>query len=240
MCVSGIDWDIEGNDDLSSEYNTFTVDCLDLMGVFSQLAKNDGYFVSLVPAESYLDVTTSVFDRDLTHNYPEWEALYPNFLYHGHNAYAYLIAKYGLSTYDMISIQLYESYSHADYNVTQLAQPFSAYLFNIVQEYSAGWEIDFDMDAEVNDVNNQTVVIPTTQLVIGLANGWASSNSKALFVPTSEVRLGYDALDAIGLSPKGFVYWDIADDGMVIDVGDGVKVEFYMSKELNSILHIRT
>ena len=36
---AGWDWDIEGNDDLQSPYNTFTVECLDLMGRISQLAK---------------------------------------------------------------------------------------------------------------------------------------------------------------------------------------------------------
>jgi hypothetical protein len=47
----GIDWDIEGNDDFSSPYNHFTVECLDLMGRFSQLAKEKGsYIVSMVPA----------------------------------------------------------------------------------------------------------------------------------------------------------------------------------------------
>lgn len=36
----GIDWDLEGNDDLESPYNHFTIDCLDKMGEISQLAKN--------------------------------------------------------------------------------------------------------------------------------------------------------------------------------------------------------
>jgi hypothetical protein len=42
----GFDWDVEGNDDLSSPYNQFTVECLDLMGKMSQLAKADGFVVS--------------------------------------------------------------------------------------------------------------------------------------------------------------------------------------------------
>ena len=35
----GIDWDLEGNDVLSSPYNFFTLDCLTHMGMISQLAK---------------------------------------------------------------------------------------------------------------------------------------------------------------------------------------------------------
>lgn len=36
---------------------------------------------------------------------PDWQ---PDFLYHGRNLYGYLLAKYGLHTFDFISIQLYE------------------------------------------------------------------------------------------------------------------------------------
>jgi beta-glucosidase len=35
----GIDWDFEGNDDLGSEENVFTVDCLEKMGEISRLMK---------------------------------------------------------------------------------------------------------------------------------------------------------------------------------------------------------
>lgn len=35
----GLDWDLEGNDDLKSPYNVFTKDCLDKMGEISRLAK---------------------------------------------------------------------------------------------------------------------------------------------------------------------------------------------------------
>jgi hypothetical protein len=35
----GLDWDLEGNDDLESPYNVFTIECLDKMGEISRLAK---------------------------------------------------------------------------------------------------------------------------------------------------------------------------------------------------------
>ncbi len=38
----GVDWDLEGNDDLSSEWNHFTPDCVNLVGEFSQAAKRAG------------------------------------------------------------------------------------------------------------------------------------------------------------------------------------------------------
>ena len=36
----GIDWDLEGNDDLTSPHNHFSIDCLEKMGHISVLAKN--------------------------------------------------------------------------------------------------------------------------------------------------------------------------------------------------------
>ena len=73
------------------------------MGRLSQLAKSAGYLVAMAPAESYLDPTTHLFDLTLTHTYPEWEALQPDFRYHGHNTYAYLLARYGTTTLPLLS-----------------------------------------------------------------------------------------------------------------------------------------
>ena len=101
-----------------TQWNTFTQACLDVMGEMSVAAHKDGFLVTLVPPESYLDASTSDYDRSLTHSYPEpW---HPEFKYHGHNVYAYLLAKYKLATFDLIDIQLYESYSHATYFIDQL------------------------------------------------------------------------------------------------------------------------
>jgi hypothetical protein len=37
------------------------------MGTLSKAAHDDGFIVTLVPPESYFDVTTSSYDRSLTH-----------------------------------------------------------------------------------------------------------------------------------------------------------------------------
>ena len=52
----------------------------------------------MTPPESYLDPTTSVFDLSLLHTYPEWKETQPDFTYHGHNTYAYLLAKFANTT----------------------------------------------------------------------------------------------------------------------------------------------
>ena len=45
----GVDWDLEGNDNATSVFNTMSVETLALVGRFSQLARADDYIVSLVP-----------------------------------------------------------------------------------------------------------------------------------------------------------------------------------------------
>ena len=133
---------------VTSPYNTFTVEVLDTVGVFSQLAQADGYIVSLVPPESYLDpLTAPLYDRSLLWAYPDgWQ---PNFKYHGHNAYAMLLAKYAnttfgstvVPTFDLVMIQLYETYSHADYYITAATPRVTAaeYLVSWVPRVTKGW-----------------------------------------------------------------------------------------------------
>jgi hypothetical protein len=240
----GFDWDIEGNDDLSSSYNSFTSECLDLMGTMSQLAKKDGYIVSMAPAESYLDVTTCLYDRSLTHNYPEWETLQPNFHYHGRNVYGYLLSSYGqtntaagtdseiiVPTFDFVSIQLYESYTHAVYNVSILGTPSSDYLIQYIPLLYRGWDVDFSNSSVTTHLS-----IPPTQLVIGLANGWADG-TKSLLVWPEEAGVAYEHLKQFNLQPRGFMFWDIADEGRVVS---GTTRELWMASGLNEFLHVRS
>lgn len=50
----GVDWDLEGNDDAASAWNTMSVATLALVGRFSQLARADDYIVSLVPCGAWV------------------------------------------------------------------------------------------------------------------------------------------------------------------------------------------
>jgi chitinase len=238
----GFDWDVEGNDDFSSPYNRFTPECLDLMGRMSQLAKTDGYIVSMAPAESYMDPTTPHFDHLLTHNYPEWETLQPEFHYHGHNTYSYLLAAYGFTslasgksttsvpTFDFISIQLYESWTHAVYNVTILNTPPEEYLRAYVTTVLQGWDVAVTKDGSLSRMS-----IPQTQLVIGLGNGWVDGN-KSLLVWPEQAEAAYEALKAKDSAPRGFMFWDIADEGRVVS---GTDREMWMAAGLNKFLHTR-
>jgi len=235
----GIDWDLEGNDDLQSQWNVFTVPTLNLMGSLSQLAKKNGYIVSMAPAQSYLDVGTNVFDRSLLHS-PTWKS---NFPYHGDNTYAPIIAKYGqtiinstisVPTFDFISLQLYEGWSRANSIINDNHIPVATYLIELVNSMSNGWDVDFSSDPDIG-IKTQKITVPQSQLVIGLANGWAAPRpNKVLLIWPNEAKDAYVALKAQGKEPKGFMFWDIKDEG---DMVNGT--QFYLAKSLNTFLNIR-
>jgi hypothetical protein len=270
----GIDWDMEGANEMSSPTNYFTVSCLDMVGQFAQLAKADGYRVSLVPPESYWDITTPKFDRNLTHNYPDW---HPEFLYHSHSSYAYIFSRYntpspidGSPTFDwvrrqswlegqswsgagsifidvtrcserivvlcicafvvvaplqhlpavsfpplllltpicvrlQVSVQLYETYSHAMQNITQFNQSPADYLYSYIPRLYAGWTVDFSSDPAVN-WPTQHVALNRTQVIIGLANAW-TDGTRALFIWPAAAGDAYTRLQAEGQEPRGFMFW---------------------------------
>jgi len=76
------------------------------MGELSILLKKEKYIVTIVPPQSYYDISTSEFNLSLLNNYPDF---HPEFKYHGRNTYAYLQAKFGkyhkyLNTFDLITV----------------------------------------------------------------------------------------------------------------------------------------
>ena len=206
----------------------------------------DGYIVSIAPAESYLDFSTNRFSRYLNLTYPN-DKWHKEFSYHGANAYAYLLAKYG-SSIDMISIQLYESYTHAAYNITQLGVPPIDYLINFISNLVVesnnnstnftntdtnvrhGYMVNFEDDKSVK-LHNQFVHVPIQKLVIGLANGWAlDNNEKHVYFSPDDLHKAYEILLANKINPKGFMFWSIQLEG---------KNDIYFAKSLNKIMHIR-
>lgn len=46
-------------------------------------------------------------------------------------------------TFDFVTIQLYEGYSHAEYNTTIEGVPAAEYLVKFVSSIVAGWTVDF-------------------------------------------------------------------------------------------------
>ena len=232
-------------DKWNSTQNTFSLDLLNLMGQFSEMLQANSQVVSLTPCESYLDVTSMLFDLNLTHAYPEW----PMFPYHGRNTYAYLIAKYG-AAFDVVNVQLYESWSHADYQIGVVQVPAKAYLESWFRNVVHGWFVDFANTAfnipgayvPGMDIPSQFIKLKPSQTVVGLANGWTSKGaaagnaSKALLIEPNQLEAAYRTLNSTGTSPRGFMYWDIASEGSVPEGEDG---PLWMAQSLNSFLNTR-
>jgi len=184
----GVDWDIEGADDGKSPANTMSISVLDLIGGFASLARNLGYFSTLSAPESYLDPLTSGFDRELTHTYPEWREAGVDFARHGRNCLAYVVAAYG-DAFDLVSLQLYESFSHADFAITQRGLDPGSYLAQYMHRLSRGWRVDFSADRALalvgaaGELHVRPVRVPRDKLVLGFANAWAGRGQPGLCPP---------------------------------------------------------
>ncbi|KAG7359182.1 glycosyl hydrolase family 18 protein [Nitzschia inconspicua] len=236
----GIDWDLEGHDRLDSPTNVFSTRCLENMGRFSELAKQDGYIIGMAPPQSYLDVDTPHFSRkvNLIDNTRDW---HEDFHYFGANVYAYLLAKYG--TYiDFVSIQFYESFSRAGMKVyhehTSQENYLYDYVYNLVTEQSGSFFVDFEQDPMLQYPSGK-VKFPLSKLVLGFANGWApaaganfidDTNDKVCYFDPIQIERAYKRLSDINVSPRGFMYWVMDEDG-------NKGIDF--SKSLNRILDTR-
>lgn len=223
----GLDWDLEGNDDLDSRYNYFTVDCLEKMVEISEKAKKDGFIVGMAPPQSYLDVHgNSAFSRFVnTTN----EKLQPTFHYYGVNVYAYLLAKCEHSI-DFVSVQFYESYSRALMTIRNDRASPSEYIIRYVRELVCSdglFKVDFSQDPECS-MSDRRLELPLSKLVLGMANGWAKDSEKTLFLSINEADRIWKELSATNSLPRGFMFWTIDEEGT-----NGIT----FSQSLSKIIH---
>lgn len=234
----GFDWDVEGNDDPTSPYNTISLKTLDIMGTMSLAAKRNGYIVTMAPAQSYLDVGTSEFSLSLSQ--PPAVQWHQNFKYHGRNAYAYVLAKYGSRpdasepTFDLVTLQLYEGWSSANYHISQDPAAHTAaggiglgeYLAQLIARMIDGWSVDFpetvtlvEASQSVAEMPSRIVSLLPSQIVIGFANGWAAADEAGKFLYVSPEQLGEALVRMRGGAPgtgvqvRGVGFWNIKDEG---------------------------
>jgi len=217
---AGIDWDIEGTDTLDSPSNEFSMEAYEVMLNMTK-ALNDDFLVSMVPPQSYFNCQTSGFDSTLRH---ASESM-PNFTYAGLNAYTALFAKCP-SCFDMVMVQLYESYSTAGFdlywdgnasNVGKSGFPREGSTENMqsvikqnLECLSDGFNVDFN---GFWGLENQKVVVPASQVVIALANGWAvpeAPHFKAAYFAGGPSGDAWCSQESTARA-RGFVYWDIGD-----------------------------
>ena len=227
----GIDWDLEGHNNLDNPTNSFSIECLDKMGCISRLAREDGYIIGMAPPQSYLDVDSPNFSRQVNLTEPgrPWHS---EFHYFGANVYAYILAKYG-DYIDFISIQFYESYSRAAMAYHYYGISKQEYLERYVEELvkkGHSYLVNFDEDPSLNYPSRQ-VSVPLSKLVFGFANGWAlDSGDKAIFFEPGYIEVAYRNLCISGKAPRGFMFWVIGEEG---------KHGVFYARELNKILKSR-
>ena len=205
----GVDWDLEGHSKLDNPTNVFTIECLEAMGRFSELAKRDGFLVGMAPPQSYLDIEERRFSRFVNHTDPS-RGWHNDFHYFGHNVYAYLLSRYGESI-DFVSVQFYESYSRAGWDVFSKKISPEAYLENYVRDLvetsQESFFVDFDQDPSLG-YSSRMVPFPLSKLVFGFANGWgANDDEKVCYFDPNEIAIAYKALKNSNQAPRGFMFW---------------------------------
>ena len=228
----GLDIDFEGNDNMTSPLNYFDMRSqLVKMGDIMKLAQSDGYIVSIVPAQSYLDIDSTKFSRYLNTSVPD-RPYHPEFTYFGQNAYAYWLAVYG-DYIDLIIVQFYESYSRATMEIKgpngttpeDYLQNYVWTLNNLGQTFY----VDFESDPEVG-LKSQSVSLPVSKLVWGFSHVSNPDNDKNTYYPPESINAAYQSLWDWMLDPRGLMFWHINSEGM-----NGL----YYAKEFNQILHTR-
>ena len=225
----GFDWDLEGNDMLTSPWNVFTPECLQLVIDMSVTAKKAGMLATLAPPQSTFDVTTQEFNRFLNNSNPDF---HPDFKYEGRNSYAYVLAAAPAGTFDLVEVQLYETFAPA---MRSLAAgiPGQDYLRQWAEKVLAGWTINVT-DPLLPVKGLLPVQLQQSQFIVGLSFALGSAGRSAFFWP-DQVAQAYQAADP-SQRPRGYSFWCIALEGSKVN-GTNTTVDFASS--LNSFLHVR-
>ena len=173
----------------------------------------------MAPPQSYMNFDNPHFSRYVNLTEPDrpWHA---EFHYFGANVYSYILAKWGDSI-DLVSMQLYESYSLAAmaayYDKVAPEDYLVSYTQDLIIQRQAKFWVDFEKDPDLN-TPSQFVELPLSKLVIGLANGWAAdpNNQKHFFCSPEQCHQAYQRLQASkhgDLTPRGFMFWTIEEEG---------------------------
>ena len=173
----------------------------------------DGHIVTMAPPQSYLDIQSPNFSRYVNLTVPT-RSWHPEFHYFGSNVYAYILSHYS-SYIDLISVQLYESYSNAALAVYHDKVTPQDYLVQYIQGLAAQefrFYVDFSQDISV-ELHGQYIPLPLDKLVIGLPNGWVLDNDKQYYMSAEQCQDAYQRLITHNLAPRGFMFWTIERRG---------------------------
>jgi len=226
----GFDWDLEGNDDVSSRSNEFTPQCLQLVIDMSVAAKTAGLLATLAPPQSYFDVSTQEFNRFLNNSDPHW---HPEFHYMGRNSYGYLFAAAPAGTFDLVEVQLYETFSPALRSLCG-GMPGDEYLRLWAAGLLGGWSINIT-DPLLPLKGLVPVHLEPSRFIAALSFAPGSSAGRSAFFWPEQVQTAYQEADPSS-RPRGYAFWNIAMDGSKVN-DTSRRVDF--ARSLNSFLHVR-
>ena len=172
----GFDWDLEGNDLVTHPYNEIQPECLQLVIDMSVAAKKAGLLVTLAPPQSYFDVTTGQFNRFLNNSDPHF---HPEFYYRGRNSYAYIFAAAPAGTFDLVEVQLYETFAPAlrSLNAGVLGED---YLRSWVANLLSGWMINVT-DPLLPLKGLVPVHLDSSRLLVGISFAPGGSPGRSVF-----------------------------------------------------------
>ena len=158
--------------------------------------------------------------------------------------------------FDLVTVQLYESFTHAMYRtVVQGADP-AAYLEAWAEAFYTGWNVrfsEYDRDGRSGSriLKDVMIAVEPARLVIGLGNAWACCPPPPGSGPLPVEDLGHrrnaffwpevvgkarGSLAARGQAFRGVVFWEAAADG---DVPSGESEALYFARECNKFLNTR-
>jgi len=129
----------------------------------------------------------------------------------------------------MVSIQLYEGWGRAGYEISSGTPP-SDYLVNWSKNLYKGWTVVSNDSFHVINLK-----IDPKNLVVGLANGWASPDKGAKFLMfwPDDLEMYYLKM-AVHEKPRGFTYWNCESEDLVVN---GKVVN--LAKGINKFLKVR-
>ena len=239
----GIDFDWEGNDDLSSATARFTLKTLDIMADLAVEAKRRGLIVSMAPAESYLDAAAdggsvdARFSPDLGLPPRAWTTgpdatdadrkviEDAGFRHAGRQCYAYVLARAGVGSFDWVSVQLYEAYSAFVHETARRGVDPADAIAERVDRFAGGYTVT---NLPLGEAEFE-VRVPPSMLVIGVANGWADGTKFCKVEPAS-IRKAYDqTMTKYGEGILGVMFWTIEEEGD----DDGSRMTRLLREELS-------
>ena len=155
--------------------------------------------------------------------------------------------------FDLVTVQLYESYTHALYRTEVQGADPAAYLEAWAESLYRGWTVRFGdyFGGGGGGGGDKKIAVEPARLAVGLGNAWACCPPPASAGLTPAKDLGrrknaffwphvvgkaYKSLASRGEAFRGVVFWEAGTDGAV---PEGETEPLYFARECDKFLKTR-